>query len=58
MKTQIIKIGNQLFIKIPKSIEKLYELKPRQDLHMYIVEKNNAIILNCAVLDSNNDLKT
>lgn len=57
MKTQIMKIGNHLFIKIPNSIEKLYELKPRQDLHMHIVEKNNAIILNCAVLNSNNDFK-
>lgn len=57
MKTQIMKIGNNLFIKIPKSIEKLYELKPRHDLHMYIVEKNNTVILNCTILDSNNDFK-
>jgi antitoxin component of MazEF toxin-antitoxin module len=57
MKTQIMRIGNNLFIKIPKSIEKLYELKPRQDLHIYTVEKNNTVILNCTVLNSNNDFK-
>ena len=43
MKTQIMKIENNLFIKIPKPIEKLYELKSRQNLHMYVVEKNNVI---------------
>ena len=57
MKTQIMKIGNKLFIKIPEGIEKLYELKPRQNLHMYVVEKNNAVILNCTVLNLNNDFK-
>ena len=57
MKTQIMKIGNNLFIKIPKSVEKLYELKPRCDLYTYIIEKNNTVILNCALLNSNNDFK-
>ncbi len=56
MKTQIMKIGNKLFIKIPKGIEKLYELKPTE-LQIYVVEKNNAVILNCAVLNLNNDFK-
>lgn len=57
MKTQIMKIGNHLFIKIPKPIEKLYELKSRPDLHIYVVEKNNVVILNCAVSNLNNDFK-
>ena len=57
MKTQIMKIGNNLFIKIPKPIEKLYELRSRQNLHMYVVEKNNVVILNCTVLNLNNDFK-
>ena len=57
MKTQIMKIGNNLFIKIPKSIEKLYELKSRQNLHIDVIEKNNVVILNCAVLNLNNNFK-
>ena len=57
MKTQIMKIGNNLFIKIPKSIENLYELKSSQDLPIYVVEKNNAVMFNCVVLNSNNGFK-
>jgi len=57
MKTQIMKIGNQLFIKIPESMKKLYELKPSQNLHICVVEKNNVVILNCTVLKLNNCFK-
>jgi len=57
MKTQIMKIGNHLFIEIPNSIEKLYELKPRSNLHICVVEKNNVVILNCTVLKLNNCFK-
>ena len=57
MNTQMMKIGNQLFIKIPKSIENLYELKPRQNLSIYVVEKNNVVILNCSILNLNDDFK-
>ena len=57
MKTQMMKIGKHLFIKITKSMEKLYELKPRQNLHIRVVEKNNVIILNCTGLNSNNYFK-
>ena len=57
MKTQIKKIGNRLFIEIPDSIEKLYQLKETHELSMCVIEKNNSLIINCALLNSNNDFK-
>lgn len=57
MITQIKKIGNRLFIEIPESIEKLYQLKTTHDLSMYVVEKNNSLIINCVLLNSNNGFK-
>jgi antitoxin component of MazEF toxin-antitoxin module len=57
MITQIKKIGNHLFIEIPESIEKLYQLKMTHDLSMYVVEKNNSLIINCVLLNSNNSFK-
>ena len=57
MKTQIMRVENDLFIIIPKAIEKLYELKSRQNLHINVVEKNNVVILNCAILNLNNDFR-
>jgi len=58
MKTQIKKIGNRLFIEIPNSIEKLYQLKGICELSMYVIEKNNSLMINCALLNSNNDFNT
>ena len=58
MKTQIKKIGNRLFIEIPDSMEKLYELKGTHELSMYVVEKNNSLIINCVLLNSNNNLNS
>ena len=58
MKTQIKKIGNRLFIEIPDSIEKLYKLKKTHELSMYIIEKNNSLIINCVLLNSNNNLNS
>ena len=55
MKTQIKKIGNRLFIEIPDSIEKLYKLKMTHDLSMCVVEKNNSLIINCILLNLNDD---
>jgi len=52
-----MKIGKHLFIKIPESMKKLYELKPSQNLHICVVEKNNVVILNCTVLKLNNCFK-
>ena len=57
MKTQIKKIGNRLFIEIPDSIEKLYQLKMTDKLSMWAVEKNNSLIINGVLLNSNNDFK-
>ena len=57
MRTQIKKIGNILFIEIPDSMEKLYELKVTHELSMYVVEKNNSLIINCVLLNSNNNFK-
>ena len=57
MITQIKKIENRLFIEIPESIEKLYQLKMTHDLSMYVVEKNNSLIINCVLLNSNNSFK-
>jgi antitoxin component of MazEF toxin-antitoxin module len=53
MKTHIKKIGNKLFIEIPNSIEKLYNLKETPELSMYIIEKNNSFIISCVLLNSN-----
>ena len=55
MRTQIKKIGDQLFIEIPCSIEKLYQLKETHELPICVVEKKNALIINCVLLNSNND---
>ena len=52
----MMKIGKHLFIKIPESMKKLYELKPSQNLHICVVEKNNVVILNCTILNLNNYL--
>ena len=57
MKTQIKKIGNRLFIEIPNSIEKLYQLKATHDLSMYVVEKNNSLLINCVLSSLNNGFK-
>jgi hypothetical protein len=57
MKTQIKKMENHLFIEIPDSIEKLYSLKSTDKLSMCVVEKNHSLIINCALLNSNNDFK-
>lgn len=48
---------NHLFIEIPNSIEKLYSLKPTDKLSMCVVEKNHSLIINCVLLNSNNDFK-
>jgi antitoxin component of MazEF toxin-antitoxin module len=55
MITQIKKIGNHLFIEIPDSIEKLYKLKETCELPIHIIEKNNSLIINCVLLNLNND---
>lgn len=52
MKTQIKKIGNKLFIKIPNSIENLYQLKDTFDISMNVIEKNNSLIINSVLLKS------
>jgi hypothetical protein len=57
MKTQIKKMENHLFIEIPDSIEKLYSLKSTHELSMCVVEKNNSLIINCVLLNSNDDFK-
>lgn len=57
MRTQIKKIGNHLFIEMPDSMEKLYELKDTHELSMCVVEKNNSLIINCVLLNSNDDFK-
>lgn len=57
MRTKIKKIGNQLFIEIPDSMEKLYELKVTHELSMCVVEKNNSLIINSVLLNSNDDFK-
>lgn len=57
MKTQIKKIGNSLFIEMPDSVKKLYQLKETQKITMYIVEKENGLIINCFLLNLDNDLK-
>ena len=57
MKTQIKKIGSHLFIEIPNSIEKLYKLKATHKLSIYIIEKNNSLLINCVLLNLNNDFK-
>lgn len=57
MKTQIKKIGNSLFIEMPDSVKKLYQLKETQKITMCIVEKENGLIINCFLLNLDNDLK-
>ena len=57
MRTQIKKIGNRLFIEIPNSIEKLYQLKVTHELSIHVIEKNNLLMINCVLLNSNNDIK-
>ena len=57
MRTQIKKIGNRLFIEIPNSIEKLYQLKVTHELSIHVIEKNNSLMINCVLLNSNNDIK-
>ncbi len=52
MKTQIKKIGNKLFIEIPNSIEKLYQLKDTSNISMNVIEKNNSLIINSVLLKS------
>ena len=57
MKTQIKKIGNRLFIEMPDSVRNLYQLKETDKIIMHIVEKENGLIINCFLLNLDDDLK-
>ena len=57
MKTQIKKNESRLFIEIPHSIEKLYQLTETDKVSMCVVEKGHSLIINCVLLNSINDFK-